>query len=88
MGKIELKNGIMHFTGCSIPFPDTSGLHIVSSGCGSGKTTMIREVIREKWKDGVLVVTSTINAAEELGKDIEAWMNTFYSFPRPLLWIS
>ena len=85
MRKIELKNGIMHFTGCSIPFPDTPGLHIVSSGCGSGKTTMIWEIIREKWKDGILVVTSTINAAEELGKDIEAWINTFYSFPRPLL---
>lgn len=85
MRKIELKNGIMHFTGCSIPFPDTPGLHIVSSGCGSGKTTMIREIIREKWKAGILVVTSTINAAEELGQDIESWINTFYSFPRPLL---
>ena len=85
MQKIELKNGAMYFTGCSIPFPDAPGLHIVSSGCGSGKTTMIREIIREKWKDGILVVTSTIDAAEELGKDIEVWINSFYSFPRPLL---
>lgn len=85
MQKIELKNGAMYFTGCNIPFPDAPGLHIVSSGCGSGKTTMIREIIREKWKDGILVVTSTIDAAEELGKDIEVWINSFYSFPRPLL---
>lgn len=39
--KIELKNGTMQFLSCSIPFPNNNGLHIVSCGCGQGKTTMI-----------------------------------------------
>ena len=78
--KIELRNGVMQFLSCSIPFPNSNGLHIVSSGCGQGKTTMILEIIKQKWKDGILVVVPTIEAADEIGKKIEEWRNGVRAF--------
>ena len=83
MGKIGFSNGMMQFINCSIPFPTTNGLHIVSSGCGSGKSTMILEIIKEKWSKGVLVVVATIEAAEEFGRKIEEWIGGVSSFHRP-----
>ena len=80
--KIELKNGTMQFLSCSIPFPNNNGLHIVSCGCGQGKTTMIMEVVRQEWRDGILVVVPTIEAADEFGKKIEEWNNGTVSFGR------
>lgn len=80
--KIELKNGTMRFLSCSIPFPNDNGLHIVSCGCGQGKTTMIMEIVGQKWKDGILVVVPTIEAADEIGKKIEEWNNGTASFGR------
>ena len=68
MGKIEFSNGVMQFISCSIPFPTNNGLHIVSSGCGSGKSTMIQEIIKEKWSEGILVVVATIEAGRNLGE--------------------
>lgn len=73
----------MQFLSCSIPFPNNNGLHIVSSGCGQGKTTMIGEIIKTKWKDGILVVVPTMEAADEIGKKIEEWINGVLSFLRP-----
>ena len=70
---IKLKNGTMQFLSCSVPFPPNNGLNIVSSGCGQGKSTMILEIIKQKWMDGILVVVPTIEAADEFGKKIEAW---------------
>ena len=81
--KIELKNGTMQFLSCSIPFPNSNGLHIVSSGCGQGKTTMILEIVRQKWRDGILVVVPTIEAADGFGKKIEAWIDGLTSFSCP-----
>ena len=72
---IELKNGTMQFLSCSVPFPNTNGLHCVFSGCGQGKSTMILEIIKQKWMEGILVVVPTIEAADEFGKKIEAWSN-------------
>ena len=74
-GNIELKNGTMQFLSCSVPFPNDKGLHGVFSGCGQGKSTMILEIIKQKWKNGILVVVPTIEAADEFGKKIEAWSN-------------
>lgn len=83
MSKIELKDGVeMQFLNCSIPFPTCNGLHIVSSGCGSGKTTMILEIIKSKWKDGILVVTATKDAADELDEKLQAWIDGSHSFER------
>jgi len=80
MNKIELKNGNMQFINCSIPFPTNKGLHIVSSGCGTGKTTMIMEIIKEKWQDGILVVTPTMNAADELDQKLQVWKQGLLTF--------
>lgn len=60
----------IQFNNCSVDFPTTNGLHVVSSGCGSGKTTIIGEIIKEKWASGILVVVATIEAAEELATRI------------------
>ena len=70
---IELKNGTMQFLSCSVPFPSTNGLYVVCSGCGQGKSTMILEIVKQKWMDGILVVVPTIEAADEFGDKIEAW---------------
>lgn len=82
MSKIDFKDNNMHFINCNIPFPTENGLHIVSSGCGSGKTTMIQKIIEEKWKEGILVVTATINMADEINKRLEAWKDGIHTFDR------
>lgn len=87
MNTIELKNGMMYFLSCNISFPGSNGLHIVSSGCGQGKTTMILEIIKTKWRDGILVVVPTMEAANEIGKKIEEWINGVLSFSRPRLMV-
>ena len=79
---IELKNGRMQFLSCSVPFPNTNGLQIVSCGCGQGKSTMILEIIKQKWMEGILVVVPTIEAADEFGRKIEAWTDRVVSFQR------
>lgn len=70
---IELKNGRMQFLSCCVPFPNNNGLYGVFSGCGQGKSTMILEIIKQKWMDGILVVVPTIEAADEFGNKIVAW---------------
>jgi hypothetical protein len=82
MSKIDFKDGKMQFINCSIPFPTKNGLHIVSSGCGSGKTTMIQEIIKEKWSDGILVVTATMNAADEINERLKIWRDGTHIFGR------
>lgn len=44
---------------------------------------MILEIVKEKWKDGILIVVQTINDAEELYGKIEVWKNGLTSFKRP-----
>ena len=57
---------MMQFLNCSIEFPQSNGLYFVSSGCGSGKTTIITEIAQRYRSDGVLIVVPTIDAAEDL----------------------
>ncbi len=66
--KIDPSSGeeTMYFLNCSSPFPNTNGLHISASSCGSGKTTIISEIAKTHASDGVLIVVPTIEAAEEL----------------------
>lgn len=82
MNKISFESGNMQFINCSVPFPSTNGLHIVSSGCGSGKTTMIQEIIKGKWKKGILVITATTNAADELDERLQERLGGEYTFGR------
>lgn len=80
---INFLDGVLNFINCSVPCPTGTGLHIISSGCGSGKTTMILEIVKEMWERGILIVVQTINDAEELYSKIEVWKNGLTSFKRP-----
>lgn len=80
---INFSDGILNFINCSVHCPTGTGLHIISSGCGSGKTTMILEIVKEMWERGILIVVQTINDAEELYGKIEVWKNGLTSFKRP-----
>lgn len=81
--EINVSSGVLNFINCSVPLPTGTGLHIISLECGSGKTIMILEIVKEKWKNGILIVVSTINDAEELYGKIEVWKNGLTSFNRP-----
>ena len=48
---------------------------------------MILEIIKTKWRDGILVVVPTMEAANEIGKKIEEWINGVLSFSRPRLMV-
>ena len=56
----------MCFLNCTSPLPTTNGLHISSSSCGSGKTTIISETASQHHGEGILIVVATIEAAQEL----------------------
>lgn len=40
--------------GSVLQIPDSNGCFILSCGCGSGKTTMYKDIIKEHWKEGIL----------------------------------
>ena len=61
----------MIFSNCTVKLPTTPGLHIVSSGCGSGKTTMISKIVADYWQEGILIVIPTIEASDDLEKRID-----------------
>lgn len=64
---------ILNFAnGSTTPFPDKPGFYISSSACGSGKSTLIAELAKNKkyHNEGVLVVVSTKKAADELAAKI------------------
>lgn len=44
---------------------------------------MILEIVKEKWKNGILIVVPTINDAEELYGKIEVWKNILSDFKSP-----
>lgn len=56
--------------GASSPFPHAKGLHISASSCGSGKTTLITEIAQKYASYGVLIITPTIESAEEFRSKI------------------
>lgn len=60
----------MCFLNCTSPLPTANGLHISSSSCGSGKTTIIAEIAKTHASEGVLIVVPTIEAANELYKKL------------------
>lgn len=75
MSKIELippssaMGGYMmrFLNGVELPLPVTGGgFHIIPTGCGTGKTTMIVEIARHFFAEGILIVTATTEAADEL----------------------
>ena len=52
--------------GGEITVPGKSGGYVVASGCGSGKTTIIRKAILEMWRTGVLYSAATIKECNEM----------------------
>lgn len=44
------------------------GAYAICPGCGSGKTTLIKELILMKWKEGVLYSAFTIDEVEDVHK--------------------
>lgn len=53
MIRMEFLNGI-------IEMPDKPGGYVISPGCGSGKTTIIKDIIRQKYEKGILYSAATI----------------------------
>lgn len=52
--------------GGEIIIPERYGAYVVASGCGSGKTTIIKELIRTQNSSGILYVASTIKECNEM----------------------
>lgn len=52
--------------GGEVTIPGKSGGYVIASGCGSGKTTVIREAILNMWDTGVLYSASTIEECNKM----------------------
>ena len=56
----------MNFLNCTIDVPMRCGGFCIASGCGSGKTTVIKDIIRQKWSEGILYTAATIRECNEM----------------------
>ena len=63
--RIGLINQMSFLTG-EISINNTPGVKIIASGCGSGKTTIIKRMIRSLNSDGILYAASTIKECDEM----------------------
>lgn len=59
-------NRTIQMSGLSVQIPSSLGLNIISTGCGSGKTTSISLIATDPSTVSVLIVVPTIDAANEL----------------------
>lgn len=71
MANIEVKFGKgdsidMKFLNGEIGIPGNYGGYVIASGCGSGKTTVIKDIIRQKFHEGVLYAAATIKEVDEM----------------------
>lgn len=57
---------VMNFLNCSIKVPMRYGGEVIASGCGSGKTTIIKEIIRQKFNEGILYSAATIEECNRM----------------------
>ena len=66
--KTIIENGWIKFQylNGNLQVPDLPGGYIISSGCGSGKTTSIKQLISQKYKDGILYSASTIDECNNM----------------------
>ena len=55
----------------TIEVPDSLGGYVISTGCGSGKTTVIKEIIRLRYNDGILYCVDTREEAWKMYEWIE-----------------
>lgn len=56
----------MSFLNGEITVTGTPGISVISSGCGSGKTTIIKEIIRNNSSKGILYSAATIRECNEM----------------------
>lgn len=56
----------MRFLNGDIIVPNTPGIKVISSGCGSGKTTIIKELIKRCNSKGIIYASSTIKECDEM----------------------
>ena len=56
----------MRFLNGEIGIPGNYGGYVIASGCGSGKTTVIKDIIRQKFNEGVLYAAATIKEVDEM----------------------
>lgn len=56
----------MNFLNCTIDVPLRYGGQCIATGCGSGKTTIIKDIIRQKWNEGILYTAATIKECDEM----------------------
>ena len=57
---------VMNFLNCSIRVPMMYGGEAIASGCGSGKTTVIKDIIRQKFNEGILYSAATIEECNKM----------------------
>lgn len=58
----------IQFLNGEITIPSRSGGYVVASGCGSGKTTAIREIILKEFDKGIIYSAFTIEECNEMYK--------------------
>ena len=56
------------FLNGEITIPARNKGYVIASGCGSGKTTAIREIIRERYNYGIVYSAFTIEECNEMYK--------------------
>ena len=56
----------MNFLNGEINVPKNYGGYVIASGCGSGKTTVIKDIIRQKFNEGILYSAATIREVDEM----------------------
>lgn len=80
---IKLKNDSgkeqMQFINCIADMP-RKGLSFVPSGCGSGKSTIISDIIKNHGTEGILVVCPTIDAIKELEQRVRNYTTIGYLY--------
>ena len=57
---------VLSFSNGTVEIPNENGGYIVSCGCGSGKTTNIQRIIKEKYLEGVLYCVDTKDELEKM----------------------
>jgi hypothetical protein len=71
-----------NFLNGSLQVPDLPGGYVVASGCGSGKTTAIKQLISQKYREGILYSAATI---EECNKMYEFCKDLVLSINNPMI---
>ena len=56
----------MKFLNGEVTVPNRPGGYVIASGCGSGKTTVIRQLILSEYRKGVLYSAATIRECNEM----------------------